>query len=90
MSDTPAPADSRRSTRLNISLPIVLHGKDAQQNAFRESTQTLIVNKHGAKLVTSQQLVVGAEILIENPIPGHHGQGERRLGKRQAQRARPP
>ena len=70
MADAPSPADTRRSTRLSISLPIVIHGKDAQQNAFRENSQTLIVNKHGAKLVTAQQLSVGAEVLIENPALG--------------------
>ena len=58
---------SRRSTRIYLSLPIVIRGKDAQQKAFREDTRTLIVNRHGARLITSQQLVVGAEILVENP-----------------------
>jgi regulator of replication initiation timing len=66
MSTSPV-AESRRGTRLSISLPIVIHGKDARQKAFREKTHTLIVNQHGAKLLTAQQLVVGAEILVENP-----------------------
>src|SRR5208337_739830 len=61
------PADGRRSSRISLSLPIVIHGKDAQQKAFKESTRTLIVNKHGAKFLTAQRLVIGAEILIENP-----------------------
>ena len=63
-------ADGRRSSRVSLSLPIVVHGKDAQQNAFRESTHTLIVNKHGAKILMSQQMVMGAEVLVENPILG--------------------
>jgi hypothetical protein len=63
-------ADGRRSTRLPISLPIVIHGKDAQQEAFRESTHTLIVNQHGAKLATTHQLLLGAEVLIENTTLG--------------------
>jgi len=66
----PSPADGRRSSRISLSLPIVIHGKDAQQNAFREDTHTLIVNKHGTKFVTSHRLAVGAEILIENPTLG--------------------
>ena len=65
-----AAAEPRRSTRLSISVPIVIHGKDAQQKPFRESTRTLILNKHGAKIVTAQQLVIGAEILIEHPALG--------------------
>jgi len=66
----PSSADGRRSSRITLSLPIVIHGKDAQQKAFRESTHTLIVNKHGAKFLTSQRLVLGAEVLIENPSLG--------------------
>jgi len=68
--DTATTAASRRSTRLYLSLPIVLHGKDTQQKVFREDTRTLIVNRHGARLITSQQLVVGAEIVVENPAMG--------------------
>lgn len=64
------PSDNRRSTRLSLSLPIVIHGKDFQQNTFRESSHTLIVNQHGAKILTAQQLVVGAEVLVENPTLG--------------------
>jgi hypothetical protein len=64
-------AANRQSTRLSLSLPIVIHGRDAQQKAFRERTLTLVINKHGAKLLTSLQLVIGAEILIENPTLGN-------------------
>ncbi|MGA3323774.1 MAG: hypothetical protein ABSF45_04830 [Terriglobia bacterium] len=67
-------AETRRSTRLSISIPIVIHGKDAQQKAFKEKTHTLIVNKHGAKLATSHQLAVGTQILIENPTMGSAGE----------------
>jgi hypothetical protein len=68
--DAATTAATRRSTRLYLSLPIVIHGKDAQQQAFREDARTLIVNRHGARLITSQQLAVGAEVLIENPAMG--------------------
>ena len=66
-------AETRRSTRLSISIPIVIHGKDAHQKTFKEKTHTLIVNKHGAKLVTSHQLAIGMQILIENPSMGSSG-----------------
>ena len=59
-------AAGRRSTRLPISVPIVISGKDARQNEFRETTRTIVVNKHGAKIVAAHQLAVGTEILIEN------------------------
>jgi hypothetical protein len=59
--------DARRSTRVSLSVPIVISGKDADQNDFKEETRTLVVNEHGAKIVTVHQLAMGAEILIENP-----------------------
>ena len=71
MTKTAAPAEIRRSSRLAISLPIVVHGKDAQQKAFREDTRTLLVNRHGAKILISQPMMVGAEVLIENPALGN-------------------
>lgn len=80
--------DNRRSTRVPLSIPIIISGKDIDQNAFKENTRTLVVNKHGAKIVTAHQLVMGTEILIENPALGtaakatvawvgpEHGSGE--------------
>ena len=62
--------DARRSTRLSLSIPIVISGKDTDQNEFKEDTRTLVVNKHGAKVVTVHQLAMGTEILIENPALG--------------------
>jgi len=59
--------DNRRSTRLSLSIPIVISGKDIDQNEFKENTRTLVVNKHGAKIVTGHQLAMGTEIAIENP-----------------------
>jgi hypothetical protein len=62
--------DNRRSTRLSLSIPIIISGKDTDQNEFKEETRTLVVNKHGAKIVTAHQLAMGMEILIENPALG--------------------
>jgi len=60
----------RRSTRLYISIPIVITAKDAGRNPFQENTRTLVVNKHGAKIVTTHQLKMGTEVLIENRALG--------------------
>jgi hypothetical protein len=62
--------DNRRSTRLSLAIPIIISGKDTDQNEFKEETRTLVVNKHGAKIVTAHQLAMGMEILIENPALG--------------------
>jgi hypothetical protein len=61
---------ARRSTRLAIAIPITLSGKDAAGNSFKENTRTIVVNKHGAKIVTTHQLELGAEVEIDNRALG--------------------
>ena len=56
----------RRSTRLSISIPVVISGMDADGHSFRESVRTLIVNKHGGKIATAQHLTLNSEITVEN------------------------
>jgi hypothetical protein len=63
-------AKGRRSTRLFISIPIVISGKDVNRKEFQENTRTLVVNKHGAKIVTAQQLSMGSEVSVENRALG--------------------
>ncbi len=58
--------DNRRSTRLSISIPIIISGVDADGNPFSESVRTLIVNKHGGKIMTARHLARGTEVVIEN------------------------
>jgi len=63
-------AKGRRSTRLCISIPIVISGKDADRKDFQENSHTLVVNKHGAKIVTAQTLSMGTEVFVENRALG--------------------
>jgi len=60
----------RRSTRLSISIPIVISGVDSDGNNFSESVRTEIVNKHGAKITTAHHLTMGTEVVIENRALG--------------------
>ena len=60
----------RRSTRLAISIPIIISGVDAQGHEFNESVRTLVVNKHGGKILTIHHLAMGTEVLIENRAVG--------------------
>ncbi len=60
----------RRSTRISIAIPITITGKDADGRPFKENTRTVILNKHGAKIVTVHQLALGAEVLLENRALG--------------------
>lgn len=64
---------NRRSTRLSISIPVIITGVDAEGNKFSEGVRTLIVNKHGGKVATTQHLAMGTEILIENLALGAVG-----------------
>jgi hypothetical protein len=64
------PNHGRRSTRLAISVPVVISGLDAEGNPFRESVHTLLVNKHGGKIAITRHLLLGAEVLIENLVIG--------------------
>jgi len=61
---------ARRSTRLSISIPVIISGLDAQGNRFSETAHTVAVNKHGAKITTAHVLALGTEIEIENPPLG--------------------
>jgi methyl-accepting chemotaxis protein len=60
----------RRSTRVAISIPIVIYGVDAEGKEFSEAARTLVVNKHGGKIATTQRLVMGADVRVENRALG--------------------
>jgi hypothetical protein len=63
-------ATRRRSTRLAIAIPITINGKDSAGRAFKENSRTVVINKHGAKILTFHQLAIGAELTIENRALG--------------------
>ena len=66
-STKPPDANQRRSTRLLISVPIVISGKNARGEVFREETRTISISRQGASIATAQPMAAGAEITIENP-----------------------
>ena len=63
-------AARRRSTRLAVAIPIAISGKDTDGHTFKENSRTVVINKHGAKILTFHQLGMGAEITIENRALG--------------------
>jgi hypothetical protein len=70
-SDTAANLDAhglagRRSTRLNLSIPIVISGKDTYGQPFRENSRATVMNLHGAKILTFHHLALGSDLTIEN------------------------
>ena len=60
----------RRSTRVEAAVPIVLSGRDASSQTFRELTETTTVNLHGARLRTRNHIMVGMQVSVENPATG--------------------
>lgn len=66
MSEDTVNNQGRRSTRLSISIPVILSGVDAEGSEFRESARTVIVNKHGGKIATTRRLPRGTELSVEN------------------------
>jgi hypothetical protein len=55
----------RRSTRIDFETPVILSGRDAAGQAFREETVTAIVNLHGAKIKTNYVIMVGMIVTLE-------------------------
>ncbi len=49
--------DKRRSDRVHVELRIQLSGVDAAGKIFTEQTRTLVVNRHGAKVVSQNVLL---------------------------------
>jgi hypothetical protein len=68
-------ASRRRSTRIDFVTTVLLSGKDASGTAFREFTQTAIVNVHGCKVRTSYRILVGMLLTLECPQAGTSGKG---------------
>ena len=63
-------AGARRSKRVSLAMPVVLRGLDNSGVEFEESTRTVVISKHGAKIRTVQALDLGAVISIENRSMG--------------------
>ncbi|HEV2495560.1 MAG TPA: hypothetical protein VG204_21080 [Terriglobia bacterium] len=61
----------RRSSRIPHSITLSLSGQDDRGNAFEARGQTRDVNKHGAKVVTSQLLAPETAITLANLATGH-------------------
>jgi len=59
---------SRRSTRVFTRIPVRAAGKAGNGKKFRENSQTIVVNAHGALLYLQAEIEVGAEILLINPV----------------------
>jgi hypothetical protein len=55
---------SRRSDRVFLELDIVVTGSELSGREFVERTQTLVLSRHGAKIISRYQLVPQQEVII--------------------------
>lgn len=61
------PRDLRRSSRIVISIPVEVLGRDADGSEVREVTTTKYVNKHGAQIFLDHPFPLGAEVFVGIP-----------------------
>ena len=69
-SSSQSAANRRRSTRIDYQTPVVLSGRDAAGQAYRDETITEIVNIHGARIRTRRKILVGMLVSVECPKTG--------------------
>jgi hypothetical protein len=73
----------RRTSRLSISIPVVVSGVDADGNGFSESVRTQVINHHGGEIAMARHLAIGTEVLVKNPARGLAAKGSVvRLGEK--------
>jgi hypothetical protein len=65
-----APPNRRRSTRFAFVAPIIISGRDANNQPFREETETFTVSFHGASLKTCNKILNGMHLTVENLLEG--------------------
>ncbi len=67
----------RHSGRIVIELPIQISGTDVKGRGFSVLTHTLMLSRHGAKILLEKALVEGQEINIS--CPGNQKEAEARV-----------
>jgi hypothetical protein len=56
----------RRSMRVLLSVPILVSGKTANNQDFKEETRTLVVNAHGALIALAAQVAAQQNVTLSN------------------------
>ncbi|MGO9270432.1 MAG: DUF3800 domain-containing protein [Terriglobia bacterium] len=54
--------------RVSLAVAITISGKDKNGRAFVESAQTIEITGRGARVATAQDLLLGAEITVQNQL----------------------
>jgi PilZ domain-containing protein len=56
----------RRSERILLSIPIQIDGATPSGQRFSETTRTLVINRHGARIIMKHRVEPGAKIKVQN------------------------
>src|SRR5215471_1594364 len=56
----------RRSTRITLNTPIGVSGEDRAKASFSVSAKATNLNRHGAPVQLSRELLVGTTVLVRN------------------------
>jgi hypothetical protein len=63
----PLEENKRRSSRVFIKLSAFVTGKNTDGRSFRETTETIVVNAHGALFYLQAPVAMGGTVLLTNP-----------------------
>ncbi len=58
----------RRSSRVFMRLRVVAAGKNQDGRKFREASETIVINAHGALIYLNQPLENGSMVILVNPF----------------------
>jgi hypothetical protein len=58
----------RRSSRVFTRISVRASGKATDGRKFRENSHTIVINAHGGLIYLQQELELGSELVLINPI----------------------
>jgi hypothetical protein len=61
---------SRRSRRIDLDVPVVVHRPPKEGPQFHESTKTLVINAHGALLALKGMVAPRQRLFLQNMASG--------------------
>jgi len=59
--------ERRRSERFPLRMTVMVCGESTERGPFREETETLSINSHGALLALSADVALGQKVVLTNP-----------------------
>lgn len=63
-------ARTRRSERLVLSVPVVVHRQAEDRPPFYEGTRTLVVSAHGALIALAANVALDQKLVLQNMLTG--------------------